>query len=549
MKLKVHFLSLCAVLLTTVICFSGCKTTTITNSRQQNQGKLSIQVTLNEDGSFTYIGDNVSRKDLPRVLRKATSEMGRSITVKAGDNVEKKALIEARQFLVYNGFPNVTIVTKRIAVSYEEELKDDNKQPVKAYMADENILDKNMTSSPKLRILLVHNRYKLRGGEDSVFEAERDMLVAAGHNVHIYEVTNDTIDCCTSKLKLFLNTIWSNASYKAISQILDDFKPDVVHCHNTFPLISPSIYYACDKAGVPVVQTLHNYRLTCLNGYLFREQECQLCEKCLGKAPIRGVFKRCYRNSLAASATVAAMLIVHRMLGTYRKKVTKYIALSHFAKYNFTKKCGLPEDKVVVKPNIVTLPKEIPQLHKGKNVLFVGRISPEKGVKTLISAWNLLKDTFGFKLIIIGNGPEKDTLSQKYQNNKSISFLGELPHDEVIIQLTKASLLVFPSILYEQFAITPIEAMSQATPVLVSDIAKNATIIQDNISGRYFKAGDINDLAAKFAELLSDTNKLITLGTAAKAAFEKSDCSLERNLRALEAIYHTLSRQISSHPR
>lgn len=127
MKLKVHFLSLCAVLLTAVICFSGCKTTTITNSRQQNQGKLSIQVTLNEDGSFTYIGDNVSRKDLPRVLRKATSEMGRSITVKAGDNVEKKALVEARQFLVYNGFPNVTIVTKRIAVSYEEELKDDNK--------------------------------------------------------------------------------------------------------------------------------------------------------------------------------------------------------------------------------------------------------------------------------------------------------------------------------------------------------------------------------------------------------------------------------------
>ncbi|MBQ8570059.1 MAG: glycosyltransferase family 4 protein [Kiritimatiellae bacterium] len=407
-------------------------------------------------------------------------------------------------------------------------------------MANENIADKNMTSSPKLRILLVHNRYKLRGGEDSVFEAERDMLIAAGHNVHIYEVTNDTISENTSKFKLFIDTIWNKSSYKKALEIINEFKPDVVHCHNTFPLISPSIYYACDKAGVPVVQTLHNYRLTCLNGYLFREQECQLCEKCLGKSPIRGIFKKCYRNSLAASATVAAMLIVHRILGTYRKKVTKYIALSHFAKYNFTKKCGLPEDKVVVKPNIVTLPKEVPQLHKEKNVLFIGRISPEKGVKTLISAWSLLKDTFGFKLIIIGDGPEKDTLSQKYQNNKSISFLGGLPHDEVIIQLTKASLLVFPSILYEQFAITPIEAMSQATPVLVSDIAKNATIVQDNISGRYFKAGDINDLAAKLAELLSDTNKLITLGSAAKAAFEQSDCSTESNLRALEAIYHSI---------
>lgn len=398
----------------------------------------------------------------------------------------------------------------------------------------------NNTATSPLRILLVHNRYKLRGGEDSVFEAERDMLIAAGHIVNVYEVTNDAIGEDTSKLKLFFNTIWSKASYKAISQILRDFKPDVVHCHNTFPLISPSIYYACDKAGIPVVQTLHNYRLTCLNGYLFREQECQLCEKCLGKSPIRGVFKKCYRNSLTASATVAAMLLIHRLLGTYRKKVTKYIALSHFARYNFTKKSALPEDKVVVKPNIVILPKEIPQLHKEKNVLFIGRISPEKGVKTLISAWSLLKDTFGFKLIIIGDGPEKDTLSQKYQNNKSISFLGGLPHDEVIVQLTKASLLVFPSIWYEQFAITPIEAMSQATPVLVSDIAKNSTIVQDNISGRYFKAGDINDLAAKLAELLSNEAELSRLGTAAKAAFEQSDCSTESNLRALEAIYHSI---------
>lgn len=125
MKLKVHFISLCAVLLTAVICFSGCKTTTITRE-EQNKGNLSIQVTLNQDGTFTYIGDIVDRDDLPRILKKAGASVGRSVTIKAADNVEKKALVEARQFLVYKGFPNVTIITPRIAVFYEEEIKPNN---------------------------------------------------------------------------------------------------------------------------------------------------------------------------------------------------------------------------------------------------------------------------------------------------------------------------------------------------------------------------------------------------------------------------------------
>lgn len=405
---------------------------------------------------------------------------------------------------------------------------------------DKALAQKENTGSTPLRILLVHNRYKLRGGEDSVFEAERDMLIAGGHTVQVYEVTNDSFGENTSKIKLFLNTIWNKASYKTILKIIAEFKPDVVHCHNTFPLISPSIYYACDKAGVPVVQTLHNYRLTCLNGYLFREQECALCERCLGKSPIRGVFKKCYRNSFSASATIATMLMVHRFLGTYRKKVTKFIALSNFAKENFTKKVRLPESKVIVKSNIVSLPQNVTLNKKERIIIFVGRVSPEKGVVTLINAWKLLKNTYDYKLIIVGNGPEKEKLERQCKDYPSISFLGGLPHDQVIHLLSKASLLVFPSIWYEQFAITPIEAMSQSTPVLVSDIAKNATIVQDNISGRYFKAGSAEDLAEKLTELLSNESKLAELGVAAKAAFEQSDCSTERNLRALESIYNSV---------
>lgn len=405
-------------------------------------------------------------------------------------------------------------------------------------MDEMNTVDKE-NERPKLRILLVHNRYKLRGGEDSVFEAERDMLIAAGHIVHVYEVTNDSIGEATSKLKLFLNTIWSKASYKKILEIIGEFKPDVVHCHNTFPLISPSIYYACNKVGIPVVQTLHNYRLTCLNGYLFREQECQLCEKCLGKSPIRGVFKKCYRQSLSASATVAAMLIVHRILSTYRKKVTRFITLTNFGKEKFSKLAFIPADKIVVKSN--PIPKiSVSQSEKSKQIMYAGRLSPEKGVDTLIKAWISLPNKFGYTLKIIGNGAERDKLEELAKADSSIKFMGALSKEQTIQEMAVSALLVSPSKCYETFGLSPVEAMSLGTPVLISDLVNLFPIVQDNISGRYFRAGDAEDLAAKLTELLSDAHKLTALGIAAKAAFEQSDCSTERNLRALEAIYTSI---------
>ena len=402
---------------------------------------------------------------------------------------------------------------------------------------DKALAQKENTDSTPLRILLVHNRYKLRGGEDSVFEAERDMLIAGGHTVQVYEVTNDSIGENTSKIKLFLNTIWNKASYKTILKIIAEFKPDVVHCHNTFPLISPSIYYACDKAEVPVVQTLHNYRLTCLNGYLFREQECALCERCLGKSPIRGVFKKCYRNSFSASATVAVMLMVHRFLGTYRKKVTKFIALTDFGKNIFSK--FLPADKITVKSNPIPAILTAPTI-KTKQVMYAGRLSPEKGADTLIKAWISLPNKYGFTLKIIGDGAEKERLEKLASEDSSISFVGVLPKSKTIEQMGSSMLLISPSKCYETFGLSPIEAMSIGTPVLISNLINLFPIVQDNISGRYFKAGSAEDLAEKLTELLSDESKLAELGVAAKAAFEQSDCSTERNLRALESIYNSV---------
>ena len=205
-----------------------------------------------------------------------------------------------------------------------------------------------------MRILMLHNRYRIRGGEDSVFESERDMLRAAGHEVETWEKSNDDIQEAGffAKFRLAVGTVWSRSSYREMRRRIAEFHPDVVHVHNFFPQFSPSVFWACAREGVPTVLTLHNYRLVCLVGYLFRMRECRICEDCLGRLPLRGVWRRCYRDSLQASATLATMLVVHRVIGTWRRKVTRFIALTDFSREKFIA-AGIPAEKIVVKPNVV----------------------------------------------------------------------------------------------------------------------------------------------------------------------------------------------------
>ena len=259
-----------------------------------------------------------------------------------------------------------------------------------------------------MTILVAHNRYRVRGGEDSVFESECRMLEEAGHRVLRYEKANEDIPDGGgpfAKLSLALRTIWNRRTVREVRALIRREKPDVVHCHNTFPLISPSIYYAAAREGVPVVQTLHNYRLTCLNGYLFRDG--RVCERCLGRTPLRGICRRCYRGSFAQSATLAAMLLVHRLLGTWRRKVTRYVALTDFARDKFIA-AGLPARKISVKPNAFAPEPMVssPKSHVSSptcdlrpatcdasevgRVVYLGRLSPEKGVDVLLRAWALL---------------------------------------------------------------------------------------------------------------------------------------------------------------
>ena len=421
-----------------------------------------------------------------------------------------------------------------------------------------------------MTILVAHNRYRVRGGEDGVFETECRLLEEAGHRVIRYEKSNCDIPDRGGRLGLALRTIWNPRTVREIRALIRREKPDVVHCHNTFPLISPSIYWAASREGVPVVQTLHNYRLACLNGYLFRDGK--VCEACLGRTPWRGVCRRCYRDSRGQSAVAAAMLLIHRLLGTYRRKVTRYIALTDFAKAKFVA-AGLPARKISVKPNafaagggeraglLATVVSPGSRADDGIRVVYVGRLSLEKGVDVLLRAWALLckegrdeptarpsqapggpgaaepRHGPALTCVIVGDGPERAALEGLAGDDSSVRFLGALPRAAALAELSSASLLVLPSLCYEQFAITPLEAMALGVPVLASDVARAGTILEDGVSGRFFRAGDPTALAAALRELLADPAALRRLGAAARAAFESSDCEPSRNLARLLDVY------------
>lgn len=250
-----------------------------------------------------------------------------------------------------------------------------------------------------MKIALVHNYYQQSGGEDQVFGDEVDLLEAHGHHVLRYMAHNDRL-VGMSSLDMTRTAVWNGTAYRELRELLRQERPQIVHFHNTFPYISPAAYYAARAKGVPVVQTLHNYRLLCPNGLFFRDG--RPCEDCLGKkAPWPGVVHACYRSNRAASGAVATMLTVHRSRGTWSKMVDVYIALTDFARQKFIEG-GIAAEKIEIKPNFIQ-PDPGPGEKREGYALFVGRLSPEKGLDTLLAAWERLGR--GFPLKIAGDGP------------------------------------------------------------------------------------------------------------------------------------------------
>lgn len=389
-----------------------------------------------------------------------------------------------------------------------------------------------------MRILAVHNYYQQPGGEDAVFRAEKALLEHAGHQVTVYERYNEEIASYSTaqKLMLFQQTIWAWDSLQAIREILQQERPQVVHFHNTFPLISPAAYYACQQAGVSVVQTLHNYRLLCPNAFFLRDGH--ICEDCLGKTlPWPGVLHACYRNSRTQSAVVTTMLTVHRWLKTWQKQVNVYIALTGFSRQKFIQG-GLSGEEIVVKPNFVH-PDPGVREGIGNYALFVGRLSAEKGVHTLLKAWSNLS---GIPLKIVGNGPLTDEAAAFVQESslEVIDILGRRSNREVISLMKGARLLVFPSEWYEGFPMTLAEAFACGTPVVASRLGSMPEIVEDERTGLLFNTGDPDDLAGKVAWLWLHPIQAERMGQEARADFE-AKYTAERNYQTLMEIYETVT--------
>jgi glycosyltransferase involved in cell wall biosynthesis len=384
-----------------------------------------------------------------------------------------------------------------------------------------------------LRLLHLHNHYLQPGGEDQVFEAETRLLENHGHTVFRYTRHNAEL-AGWSALKMAVNTVWNREAYKAIDNLLLEIKPDLCHIHNTFPLISPAVYYACKKHHVPVVQRLPNYRLICPNAFLLRDGK--ICMECVGKKfPLPGVRYACYRESILQTSAVSMMLATHRMLRTWQEKIDVYIALNHYGKQLFVKG-GLPADRIMVSPNVID-PDPNPELSRrlGAYALYIGRLSKEKGLVTLLNAWRLLPD---IPLQVIGDGPLMNELVKKTEteNINNIEFQGRKAHEETLSILKNARLLVFPSEWLETFGLGIIEAFACGVPVIASRQKTIEEIIQHGKNGILFEPGNPSALAQAVEECWDNPEVLSAMSANARCSFE-TKYSKQQKYDSLMEIY------------
>jgi glycosyltransferase involved in cell wall biosynthesis len=381
-----------------------------------------------------------------------------------------------------------------------------------------------------MKILAVHNRYQRPGGEDQVFVDETALLEARNHRVLRYEVHNDQVER-VNRLTLAKDTVWNTSAYRELGALIRRERPDVVHFHNTLPLVSPAGYYAARAEGVPVIQTLHNYRLLCPVALFFRDG--RVCEDCMGKAvPWPGVVHKCYRGSRAASGVIATMLTVHRALRTWTEMVDVYVALTEFARSKFIEG-GLPAGKIVVKPNFVA-PDPGRGHGGGGYALFVGRLAPEKGTGTMLAAWERLGTRIPLK--ILGDGPLRDRVVEAAARQSNVEWLGHRPVEEVHALMGKADMLVFPSQWYETFGRVAAEAFATGTPVIAANIGAVAELVEHGRTGLKFRPGDPEDLVTQVEWALTHPAELRGMREDVRAEFE-AKYTAERNYRALMEIY------------
>lgn len=382
-----------------------------------------------------------------------------------------------------------------------------------------------------MRVLMAHNYYLERGGEDESFESEAALLEANGHEVIRYTRDNRELSQ-VSGLKAASMALWNQSARREIRGLISENQPNIMHCQNLFPIISPSIYAEAHRAGVVVVQSLRNYRQICLNAYLSRDG--RPCEDCVGRSvPWPGVLHRCYQGNRAASLVVATMLTGHRILQTWDRNVDAYIANTEFAKSKLVAG-GLPPERILVKPNFVH-PDPGERRTTGSYALYVGRLSAEKGIQTLVDAWKSIED---LRLLMVGAGPMEEELRShaRAKGLQGIKILGRRTHEQVLSLMKEAQFLVFPSLLYETFGRVLVEAFACGVPVVSSRRGTASEIVQHGGTGLHFEAADAEDLVRQVTWVQENPTQLSEMGHNARSEFE-AKYTADRNYQMLMNIY------------
>ena len=373
-----------------------------------------------------------------------------------------------------------------------------------------------------MRILLVHNRYRsgTPSGENRVVDQEGEALAALGHEVMRFGRSSDEINewSLAKKASLPVRTIWSRETYHDLKAVLREHHPEVVHVHNTFPLLSDAVLYACRDARVPVVATMHNYRLACANGTFFRSGT--VCHDCTHGLPVRAVVHGCYRGSHAATVPVALARGLHRQ--AWRSLVSAYVFIST-SQRDLHRAVGLAPDRVFVRYNLI-LRQSRPRMERTPTVVYAGRLHEVKGLRLLMAGWDRYRRESGkpgLNLIIAGGGPLEDEVAAWASTRPSVEMTGTVSRDRCAELISRARAILLPAAWEEPFGLVAVEAMAAGVPPIAAGHGSFTELITPGVDGILFSTGDPAALALAIADVERNPEQYEAYGDQARKTYEQ----------------------------